>query len=89
VIQTIVVSSRNIKYHLTQHMEKAMGTSRKTWYKHRKFRLQIDEKDELAYWTVIFRQPYKDRLAENVKEYAHNCWLTESRVLAHTRDVLR
>jgi hypothetical protein len=36
VIQTTIVSCRNIKDRLTQHMEKAMGTSRKTLYKHRK-----------------------------------------------------
>jgi hypothetical protein len=62
-IQTTVVSSSNIKYRLTRHMEKMMGTSRKTLQKHRKFRLQINVNDELAYWTVISRQPYKDRLA--------------------------
>ena len=89
VIQTIVVSSRNIKDRLTQHMEKAMGTSRNTLYKHRKFQLQIDANDELACWTVISRQPYKDRLAENVKEYVRKFWLTESHVSPHTRDVLR
>jgi hypothetical protein len=70
-------------------MEKVMGTSRKTLYKHRKFRLQIDANDELSCWTIIYRQPYKDRLAENVKESTRNCWLTESRVSPHTRDVLR
>jgi hypothetical protein len=48
VIQTTVVSSSNIKYHLTQHMEKAMGTSRKILYKHRIFLLQIDANDELT-----------------------------------------
>jgi ABC-type ATPase with predicted acetyltransferase domain len=37
VIQTTIVPSSNIKYRLTQHMEKAMGTSRKTLYKHRQF----------------------------------------------------
>jgi predicted DNA-binding transcriptional regulator AlpA len=89
VIQTTIVSSRNIKYCLTQHMEKVMGTSRKTMYKHRKFQLQIDANDELACWTVISRQPYKDRLAKNVKESTRNCWLTESHVSPHTRDVLR
>ena len=40
-------------------------------------------------WTIIYRQPYKDRLVENVKESARNCWLTESCVSPHTRDVLR
>jgi hypothetical protein len=70
-------------------MEKMMGTSRKTLHKHRKFRLKIDANDELACWTVISRQPYKDRLAENVNELARNCWLEESCVSPHTRDVLR
>jgi hypothetical protein len=37
---------------------------------------------------MISRQPYKDRLAENVKELARNYWLEESRVSSHTRDVL-
>jgi hypothetical protein len=89
VIQTTIVSSSNIKDRLTRHMEKTMGTSRKTLHKHRKFRLQIDANNELACWTMISRQPYKDRLAENVKELAHNCWLEESRVSPDTRDLLQ
>jgi hypothetical protein len=36
-IQTTIVSSSNIKERLTRHMEKTMGTSRKTLHKHRKF----------------------------------------------------
>jgi hypothetical protein len=70
-------------------MEKTMGTSRKTLHKHRKFLLKIDVNDELACCTVISRQPYKDRLAKNVKELALNFWLEESHVSSHTRDVLR
>jgi ABC-type ATPase with predicted acetyltransferase domain len=72
-IQTTIVSSRNVKYCLTRHMAKTMGTSRKTLHKHRKFQLQIDANDELACWTVISRQPYKDKLAKNVEELARNC----------------
>jgi hypothetical protein len=79
-LQTTIVSERNIKDRLTLHMEKTLGMSRKTLHKHRKFCFQIDVNDELACWIVISRQPYKDRLAENVKELAHNCWLEESRV---------
>jgi hypothetical protein len=89
VIQTTVVSSSNIKYRLTQNMAKAMGTSRKTIYKHRKFRLKIYANGELVCWTVISRQPYKDILAENFKESTRNCLLTEYRVSPHTRDVLQ
>ena len=70
-------------------MEKTMGMSRKELHKHRKFHFQIDVNDELACWTVISRQTYKDRLAENVKELARNCWLEEFRFSPHTRDVFR
>jgi hypothetical protein len=74
-LQTTIVSGSNIKDRLTRHMAKNLGTSRKTLHKHRKFCFQIDVNDELACWTMISRQPYKDRLAENVKELARNCWL--------------
>ena len=36
-LQTTIVSGRNIKVCLTLHMEKTLGTSRKTLHKHRKF----------------------------------------------------
>ena len=65
-------------------MEKMMGTSRKKLDKHRKFFFQIDVNDELACWIVISRQPYKDRLAKNVKELARNFWLIEYHVSPHT-----
>jgi hypothetical protein len=68
-------------------METMMGMSIKTLHKHRKFCFQIDVNDELACWTVISRQPYKDRLAKNVKKLAHNCWLEEFWFSPHTRDV--
>ena len=70
-------------------MEKTLGTSRKTLHKHRKFRFQIDVNDELACWTVISRQPYKDRLAKNVKELARNYWLTKYCVSPQIMDLLR
>jgi hypothetical protein len=70
-------------------MAKTLGTSRKIVHKHRKFHFQIDVNDEVACWRVISIQPYKDRLAENVKELARNCWLEEYCVSPHTRDVLR
>jgi hypothetical protein len=47
-LQTTIVSGRNIKDHLTLHMAKTLGTSRKTLHKHRKFHFQIDVNDELA-----------------------------------------
>ena len=61
-LQTTIVLGNNIKDHLTRHMEKMMGMSRKTLHKHRKIRLQIDANDELTCWTIISRQPCKDIL---------------------------
>ena len=52
----------------------ALGTSQKTLHKHQKFQLQIDVNDELALWRAIFRQPYKDRLGENVKKIIYEFW---------------
>ena len=59
-LQTTIVSGSNIKDRLTLHMAKTLRTSRKTLHKHRKFRFQIDVNDELACWTMISRQPYKE-----------------------------
>jgi hypothetical protein len=88
-IQMAVVSSSTKENHLVKSMEKALGTSRKTLHKHRKFRLQIDVNDELACWTVICRQPYKDRLGEDVKKIIYEYWMKNSRVSPKARDVMR
>ena len=52
---------------MTTQLAQAIGTSRKTLYKHRKFRMQIDENDELACWAIICRQSYKDRWEKVLK----------------------
>ena len=58
-------------------------------HKHRKFQLQIDVNDELACWRAICRQPYKDRLGENVKKIIYEYWKNNSRVLPTTRHVMQ
>jgi hypothetical protein len=50
--------------------------------------LQIDVNDELACWTVICRQPYKDRLVEDVKKIIYEYWMKNSRVSPKARDVM-
>ena len=67
-IQTAIVSASTRQKRLTTQLAQAIGTSRKTLYKHSKFRMQIDENDELACWEIICRQPYKDRMGEGVKD---------------------
>ena len=70
-------------------MAKVLWTSGKTLHKNRKFRLQIDANDELACWTVICRQPYKDRLGENIKNMIYEYWVKNSHVSPKERDAMQ
>ena len=67
-IQKTIVSASTRQKLLTTQLAQAIGTSRKTLYKHSKFGMQIDENDELACCEIIRQQPYKDRMGEDVKD---------------------
>ena len=54
-IHMAVVSSSTKEIRLLKSMARALGTSRKTLHKHRKFLLQIDVNDEIASWRDICR----------------------------------
>ena len=58
-------------------------------HKHLKFWFQIDVNDEVACWRAICRQPYKDRLGENVKKTLYEYWKKKSCVSLGARDVMR
>ena len=88
-IQTAIVSASTRQKRLTTQLAQAIGTSRKTLYKHSKFRMQIDENDELACWAIICRQPYKDRMGEGVKDIVQKYWLEHARVSPNSRDVIQ
>ena len=74
---------------LRTQLAQAVGTSRKTLYKHSRFRIKIDENDELACSTIICRQPYKDRKGEGVKDIVHKYWLAHAWVSPNSKDVIR
>jgi len=84
-----VVSSSTKENRLVKSMARALGTSQKTFHKHQKFRLQIDVNDELTCWRAIRRQPYKDRLGEDVKKIIYEYWKNNSRVSPTARHVMR
>ena len=88
-IQTAIVSSSTIQKRLTTQLAQAIGTSRNTLYKHSKFIMQIDENDELDFWAIICRQPYKYRMGEGVKDTVEKYWLQHARVSSNSRDVIR
>ena len=74
-IQTAIVSASARQKRLTTQLAQVVGNSRKTLYKHRKFRMQIDENDELACREIICREPYKDKMGECVKYIIQKYWL--------------
>ena len=87
-IQTSIVSASTRQKHLTTQLAQEVETSRKTLYKHSKFRMKIDENDELACWEIICRQPYKDRMGEGVKDIVQKYWLEHALVSPSSRDVI-
>ena len=88
-IQKAIVSASTRQKRLTTQLAQEIGTSGKTLYKHSKFRMQIDENDELACWEIICRQPYKDRMGEGVKDIVQKYWLEHARVSPNSRDVIQ
>ena len=58
-----------------------LKTSRKFLWKHKKFRVQLYEDDEVACWGVICRKPYQDRLSDNVRDRVKEFCHLNSRVL--------
>ena len=63
--------------------------SRKSLWKHKNIRVQLDEDDEFACWGVIYRKPYQGRLSTNVRDKVKEIWHLKSRVLPNERDVVR
>ena len=88
-IHMAVVSSSTKENRLVKSMAKALGTSKKTLHKHRKFQLQIYANDELACWRAICRKPYKYRRGENVKKTIYEYWKKISHVSPNAKDVMR
>lgn len=70
-------------------MSKLLHVSRKTLHKYTKFRVRIDENDEATCWAFICRQPYRDRLPENVREQVIEFWDRHSRAISDQKHVLR
>ena len=57
-IVTGVVAKNTVNSRLLSTLARMLKTSRKSLWKHKKIRVQLDEDDEIACWGVIFRQPY-------------------------------
>ena len=67
-ILTGVVAKNTVTSRLLSMTARTLKKSRNFLWKHKKFRVQLDEYDEVACWGVICRKPYQDRLPDNVRD---------------------
>ena len=66
-ITTIIVTKSRSRQQMVTTMSKMIHVSRKTLHKHSKFRVQVDENDEIACWALITRKTYQDKIATIIK----------------------
>ena len=55
-------------------MSKMLHVSRKTLHKYTKFRVKIDENNEVSCWALICREAYQDRMEEGIREKVIEYW---------------
>ena len=70
-------------------MSKLLHVSRISLHKYTKFRVNIDENDEAASWDLIYRESYKDRMEEGIKEKVIEYWDSHSHAILGRKHVLR
>ena len=69
-------------------MSKMLRVSRKTLHKYTKFRVTIDENDESSCWDLIYREAYKDRMEEGIREKVIEYWDNHSCAIPYRKHVL-
>ena len=74
---------------MVETMSKILHVSRRTLHKYTKFRVKIDENDEVACWALICREAYQDRMEEGTREKVIEYWDSHSRAIPDRKDVLR
>ena len=65
---------------------KLFKTSRKSLWRHKKFRIQLDENDELVCWANICRRRYRDRIPDSVRDRVKEFWDLNSRMSPNEKD---
>ena len=88
-ILTGVVVKRTSSSRLISATSKLFKKSRKRLWSHTKFRIQLDENDELACWANIYRRPFHDRLPNGERDRVKEFWDFNSRVSPNEKDVVR
>lgn len=71
-------------------MSKLLHVSRRTLHKYTKFRVRIDENDEVPCWALICREAYKDRMVqERIREKVIEYWENHSCVIPDWKHVMQ
>ena len=83
------MAKNTINSRLLSTTARMLKTSRKFLWKHKNVSVQLDEDYEVACWGVIYRQPYQDRLPDNVRDRVKEFWHLNSCVLPNKKDVVQ
>ena len=67
-ITIVIVARSTSRNQMVATMSKLLHVSRKTMHKYTKFRVNIDENDEVACWALICTEAYKDSMEEGIIE---------------------
>ena len=65
------------------------GQNRGVTHKYTKFRVNIDENNEVACWDLIYKEAYKERMEEGIREKVIEYWDNHSRAIPDQKHVLR
>ena len=87
-ILTGVVAENTVTSRWLSTTARTLKTLRKSLWKHKNFRVQLDEDDEVACWGVICRKPYQDRVPDNVRDKVKEFWHLNSCVLPNEKDIV-
>ena len=87
-ITIAVVARSTSRNQMVTTMSKMLHVSRRTLHKYTKFRVKIDEKDEVACWPLICREAYQDKMEEGIREKVIEYWGNHSRAIPDRKHVL-
>lgn len=88
-ITITIVAPSTSRQQMVATMLKLFHVSRKTLHKQTKFRVWVDENDEVAFWDLITKKPYRDMLPVVIILTVVEFWEIHSHAIPDRKHVLR
>lgn len=87
-ITIAIVAPSTLRQRMVATMSKLLHVLRKTLHKHTKFRVWVDENDEVSCWDLITRKPYRDMLLVVIIPIVVEFWEIHSHAILDQKHVL-